>query len=108
MKLSTLIKIYDDLNRDQFAGALTRPPFYFTRATDYWACYQGDADGHGLFFNSRAIKGNMARSLVYHEMIHQFVEEIAHVDEGDNHHGPVFWSFYTRFAPADVQLFEEI
>ena len=58
-----------------------------------------------MYFNSRAIKGHWARSIVYHEMIHQYVEEYLGVDEKE-HHGPVFWKHYRKFAPTNVILFE--
>ena len=59
-------------------------------------------------FNPAGIKGiSHARSVVYHEMIHQYLEDILDVQE-DDHHGPVFWQYYTYFATIGIELGEEL
>ena len=49
-------------------------------------------------FNPTHITGmGHARSVVYHEMVHQYVEEFLGLDEF-NDHGKVFWNNYKKFA----------
>jgi len=105
MKLNTIKKIYDELNAQAFANVLTMPRIFATRSEDHWACYHGVEGDPRMYFNNRAIKADVARSLVYHEMTHQYLEEFLGIDEAD-HHGPEFWRNYKMFAPADVSLFE--
>lgn len=105
MKLNTIKKIYDELNAQAFANVLTMPRIFATRSEDHWACYHGVEGDPRMYFNNRAIKADVARSLVYHEMVHQYVEEIMKADELD-HHGEIFWAVYISFAPDDVSLFE--
>lgn len=57
-------------------------------------------------FNPADIKGiDFARTIVYHEMIHQYVEEFLELDESD-HHGNIFWRNYRLFAPVNIELGE--
>lgn len=106
MKLATLKRIYDELNASQFAGLLDRPRFFGIRNNREYASYVAVADDTSImFYHNAAIKGHWARSIVYHEMTHQYVEEFLGIDEAD-HHGPVFWKNYRKFAPLNVILFE--
>ena len=108
MKLATLERIWHELNESQFAGLLYPPRFFGIRNEREYASFQaaGEAGGESwMFFNTRHIKGFWARSIVYHEMIHQYVEEYLGIEESD-HHGPVFWKNYRKFAPHNVVLFE--
>ena len=106
MKRRTLIEIYDEFNSTIFADLLVRPEFRITRARGEYASYQeGLSVPSTIHFNARAIKGHWARSIVYHEMIHQYVAEFLGIEEYD-HHGPVFWKNYRKFAPNNVILFE--
>ena len=108
MKLATIKRIYDELNAAQFANVLTRPYFYATRNDREYASYVAcDPLPSEIFFHTRAIKGYWARSLVYHEMIHQYIEEFLQVTERE-HHGPTFWKNYRKFAPKNILLFEHL
>ena len=106
MKLATLTKVYDELNEAQFAGLLERPYFYGIRNNREYASYVAcDPLPSIIYFHAAAIKGFWARSIVYHEMVHQYVEEYLGYDEPEEH-GPVFWKNYRKFAPMNVILFE--
>ncbi len=106
MKLNTLIQIYHQLNREIFAEVLTPPLFFATRSRDEFASYvEGISVPSEIHFNSRYIKGHWARSIVYHEMIHQYLAEFLQINE-TNHHGELFWQEYRKFAPFDIVLFE--
>lgn len=106
MKLATIKRLYDELNESQFAGLLCRPMFYGIRNKREYASYVAcDPLPSIMFYNHVAIKGFWARSIVYHEMTHQYVEEFLGIDEAD-HHGPIFWKNYRKFAPKNVLLFE--
>lgn len=103
MKLQTLINIYTVLNRSIFADVLEPPRFFATRS-DCHAQY--DANIPAIEFNTREIKGiRHATAIVYHEMIHQYVEEYLGLEESD-HHGPIFWRNYLLFAPKNIELGE--
>lgn len=106
MKLRTLINIWETLNAEIFADVLDRPFIRNTRSSGEYASYlASEYYGSTLFFNAAIIKGHWARSIVYHEMIHQYVEEFLNVSE-ENHHGEIFWRNYKIFAPTNVILFE--
>jgi len=96
MKRATLIKIYDQLNADLFNGALVRPTILCKR----WYSFGQFVNGrrHTMEFNPAMIKGlSFARAIVYHEMIHQYIEEVLGKSEV-NHHGEIFWRVYKWFA----------
>ena len=106
MKLATIKRVYDELNASQFAGLLYRPVFFGIRNNREYASYLYREDSFSvMFFNNDVIKGYWARSIVYHEMTHQYLEEYLEVEEPD-HHGPIFWKNYRKFAPKNVLLFE--
>jgi hypothetical protein len=108
MKLATLKRTYDELNDSQFAGLLVRPRFFAIRNNREYASYLArDPEPSIIYFFAAAIKGYWARSIVYHEMTHQYLEEFLGVEEED-HHGPIFWKNYRKFAPKNVILFEEL
>lgn len=108
MKLATIRRIYDELNESQFAGLLERPRFFGTRNNREYASYVAcDPLPSIMFYHNAAIAGYWARSIVYHEMTHQYVEEFLGIEESD-HHGPVFWKNYRKFAPLNVILFKDL
>lgn len=111
MKYQTFIRIYDTLNQTVFANLLVRPVIVFTRG-DYHAQFVNATHHYGrgayMQFNPADIKGIAhATAIIYHEMIHQYVEEYLELDE-DDHHGPIFWRNYKLFAPAGVELGESL
>lgn len=107
MKLATLKNIYVELNRDIFKGLLTQPIILAKR----WRGSVGQfyVNSHGVSymeFNPCGIVGiSHARSIVYHEMVHQFVSEYLDCDD-DDHHGTIFWAWYVRLATGDIELGE--
>lgn len=108
MKLATLIQIWEQLNDSVFSGLLYPPCFYRTRSRGEYASYvAGIGSESQLYFNTDHISGTWARSIVYHEMIHQYIEEFLGIEEA-NHHGSEFWRNYKLFAPSNVVLFEEL
>lgn len=110
MKLATIKSVYDTLNIDLFNSALTRPVILNKRWRSAYAQYVTCNNGPArLEFNVDAIKSlTMARAVTYHEMIHQYLEEILVIGEA-NPHGEIFWRVYTWFAIGqNIQLFEEL
>jgi hypothetical protein len=109
MKLATIKILYDELNADLFAGALTRPRILAKRWRSAYAQYVTPNGPTRLEFNIANIKGfSMARAVLFHEMVHQYLEEILHSNE-ENPHGELFWRVYTWFAIGqNIQLFEEL
>jgi hypothetical protein len=108
LKLKTLIDIYNSLNNSQFANVLTRPVILGKRWRNAHGQYvvRNNAPNR-MEFNPAGIKGIAhARSVVYHEMVHQYIEEFLENEDCDLHHGPEFWKAYRRFAPSDVELGE--
>lgn len=97
MKLSTMIDFYNTFNRDIFGGVLTPPRFRATRVSDTYGQYWFDGFRGRIDFNLRLISGmSHGRAVVYHEMIHQYIEEILGTEETDDH-GPLYWSVYCYF-----------
>lgn len=106
MKLATLTGIYDEFNRSVFASVLDRPFIRNTRSRGEYASYvASEYYGSTIYFNAAIIAGHWARSIVFHEMVHQYVEEFLELEE-DNHHGEIFWRNYRIFAPTNIILFE--
>jgi hypothetical protein len=110
MKLNTARTTYDKFNAEIFSNLLVRPVFRRTRARYEYASYVPGFNVYYpsiIFINLNHVNGNNVRSIIYHEMIHQYVEEFLRVEESD-HHGPEFWRNYRLFKPSDVVLFEEL
>jgi hypothetical protein len=90
--------LYNDLNVTCFDGKLNKPTILISRA---------DVHGHYTFggnfkpymaFNPADDKGLRAmRATVYHEMVHQYLEEVLGIEEAKMH-GDVFWLTYFLFA----------
>lgn len=107
MKLKTIINIYRDFNARVFASVLREPRILAKRWRNAHAQYVTCNNGPSrLEFNPDGLEGiDHARAVVYHEMVHQYVEEYLKLDE-DDHHGPIFWRNYKLFAPAGIELGE--
>ena len=102
MKLRTFERLYDELNSSTFAGVLSCARIMHTRSIRDYAVF--DPNTYIISFNTKAISGMlMARSIVYHEMIHQYLDQILNIDE---HHGINFWKAYRKFNPGNVILSE--
>jgi hypothetical protein len=100
MKLRTLISVWEHLNSSVFAGVLTRPRFLVTRNEREYASYQWAEKESIIYFNSRHIRGfRHALAIVFHEMVHQYVEEYLGIEEED-HHGDEFWRNHRIFNPG--------
>ena len=109
MKLNTIKQIYRALNSEIFNGLLDEPVMLCKRWRDAHAQHVVVSNGpNRLEFNLNGIKGLAhATAVVYHEMIHQYIEEILHLDE-DDHHGPIFWQWYEYLAPCGIELGEHL
>lgn len=105
MKLRTLKNKYDELNALVFAGVLTRPRMLNTRARHLYASYSIEAFEALMHFNLKHLRG-IWEKVLYHEMIHQYVEEYLGIEEED-HHGDEFWRNYRIFNPG-YELFVEL
>lgn len=94
MKLNTIKTIYQELNALNFGNVLVMPMILFTRSRDH----DGSYDGAFMTFNLADTKGfEAARELVYHEMIHQYVDEFLGIKD-TCHHGREFKKNYNRFS----------
>jgi len=109
LKLSTYKHIYRALNNTVFRGVLTMPVILFTRANHHaqYINVGGNLSRSVIEINPREITGfQHATAIMYHEMIHQLIEEHFELEE-DDHHGPLFWKYYKLFVPSlDIELGE--
>jgi len=106
MKLKTLVGIWHELNKTIFANLLTEPKFFAKRWNDSHAQHYATNRYVVIEFNPVGIKGfDHATAIVYHEMIHQYIDEYLGLEETE-HHGPLFWRNYNIFAPANIELGE--
>lgn len=97
MKLETVKRIYRELNARNFGGVLEEPRIYFCRSNNMDAHYSS----RGLGFNLADTKGLFAvRELVYHEMLHQYIDEFLELETLDDH-GKEFKKQYNKFLTAD-------
>jgi len=108
LRRNTFVNLFNELNSSTFAGVLSYPRILNTRTNRDYAFYEGILTDFGyvsnIFFSMRTIKGlKLAKDLVYHEMVHQYVQEILNIEE-EVHHGPEFWKVYRRFRPEGVKL----
>ena len=94
MKLETVKKIYRTLNAKNFGGVLTEIRLSFSRTTENHAHY----DGQSIEFNLVDTKGFSAvTELVYHEMIHQYIDEFLELKVKEDH-GKEFKKQYNKFS----------
>ena len=102
MKFKTLIKIYDQLNEKNFGGVLSRPVIRFNRTKNidgFWC------EGK-MGFNLSDTKGFFkVTELVYHEMVHQYIDEFLKLELQDDH-GKEFKKCYRKFHTHDF-LFDK-
>lgn len=103
MKLRTFEKLWHRFNDEHFDGAMLPPKFRRTRSNDYWACYM-DTEGQGTIVVNYKSHYQMV-AIFFHEMVHQYVEEVLGIVE-DNHHGEVFWKTYYERAPYGMTIAE--
>ena len=110
MKLKTLINIYDELNARNFGGVLVRPVILGKRWRNALGQYVVSTNAPSrMEFNPDGISGlSHARAVVYHEMVHQYVEEFLENDDCSESHGLEFWKAYRRFAPLNTELGETL
>jgi len=94
LKLETVKRIYKKLNTRNFGGVLTEPKFFFSRMRDDHAKY----DGIAMHFNLADTKGYIAvTELIYHEIIHQYIDEFLGFTNYDDH-GKEFKKQYNKFS----------
>jgi hypothetical protein len=113
MKLKTCINLYEKLNAEVFNHVLYRPAFRATRARGEYASYEAWIDtntGHNIqgviYCNLKELDGSNVYWIIYHEMIHQYIEEFLDVTE-DDHHGEIFQRNYNLLKPEGVDNYEE-
>lgn len=101
MRLRTIKNIYDELNRKNFSGRLERPTILKTRRWVHGEyVYGGNTDRRVMRFNPEDDKGfRKMRATVFHEMVHQYVEQI--LGEHTYKHDSLFWLAYYLFATMD-------
>ena len=93
MKLATVKRLYRGLNEKNFGGVLFEPVIRFSRTTRLDGFYEPPL----MAFNLKDTKGYYAvRELIYHEMVHQYVDEFLGVED-TNHHGVIFKQTYNKF-----------
>lgn len=98
MKLDTVKSIYRALNRKNFGGVLTQPVLKFSRTRLSHAKYNGVT----MEFNLDDTKGFAAvTELVFHEMIHQYIDEFLKFENYDDH-GKEFKKQYNKFSSSIV------
>ena len=107
MRLNTIKRLYDDLNVTCYDSRLDRPTILRSRTRSVHAHYNygGNMPAY-MAFNPADDKGLRAmRATVYHEMVHQYLDEVLGIEE-DKMHGDVFWLAYFTFANATFDLEE--
>lgn len=97
MKLNTIKRLYNKLNADAFSGLLEMPRIEFTRSRISYGIYTGNS----LQINPRYAKGEVALETLFHEMTHQFVDEILQATDSSDH-GFIFWAWYDRLIPEYI------
>ena len=101
MKLITIKLIWRVLNANNFGGVLVEPRIGFsrTRRVDgFW-----ESAGRFMMFNLTDTKGFVSViELVYHEMIHQYIDEFLNLTVEDDH-GKEFKRQYNKFARGIVR-----
>ena len=94
MKLNTVKNIYRKLNALNFGGVLTEARIGFSRTKNNDAHY----DGNSIEFNLADVVGfNAVTELVYHEMIHQYIDQFLNLTV-ENDHGKEFKKQYNKFS----------
>lgn len=98
MKLQTVKNIYASLNAKNFGGVLTMPRIGFIRSIHKDGGFNGQEMLFSLVKTDYPIRGFEAvTELVYHEMIHQYVDDfLCVVDSHD--HGETFKKNYNKFS----------
>ena len=105
MKLNTFKNLYRKLNAKIFANLLIEPKFFSRR----WRVTLGQYYQHSrgrysvIEFQTKETPKELLLTVVYHEMIHQYVDEFLGIDEEDDH-GEEFQRNYRLFAPPGVKM----
>lgn len=104
MKLATYKKLFDAFNAEIFGGEIPQPRISFTRNR---GCYAQVWESRGILYmeiNPRLIRSaNMARAVIFHEMVHLLIDEYFGITE-ESHHGPFFKHYIRALCPNDVPL----
>ena len=104
MKLQTLKTIYRELNRDVFSGVLSEPVILSRRWRDAIGQHSHTGRYSIMEFNPRGITGiHHARSVIFHECIHQYISEVLDYTECDDH-GPAFFAWCDYFAVPGIEI----
>jgi hypothetical protein len=105
MKLRTFVNLWHRFNDEHFDGTMLPPKFRRTRSNNYWACYENDPQERQGTIYVNYKKHWQMEAIFFHEMVHQYVEEVLGIDE-DNHHSEVFWKTYYERAPYGLTIAE--
>lgn len=101
MKLRTFEKLWYEFNDKCFDSAMMLPRLCRTRSNDLWAYYE-DTEGQGTIAINYVNHYQMV-AFFFHEMVHQYVEEVLGVEDNDDH-GEVFWKTYYERAPYGLEI----
>jgi len=109
MKYNTVIIAFQELNARNFGGVLRQPVIVSLRHRGHHAaCVSSTNKALYLTVNQKGFDSvSHMRSVMYHEMVHQYVEEFLGIDE-ELHHGPDFWRNYKMFATPELELGESL
>ncbi|MBW2647683.1 MAG: hypothetical protein JRE23_16210 [Deltaproteobacteria bacterium] len=109
MKFNTVIIAYQELNARNFGGVLRQPIIVSLRHRGHHAAVVSSTNkATYLTVNPKDFDSVLhMRSVIYHEMTHQYVEEFLGIDE-EEEHGPIFWRNYRMFATPELELGESL
>ena len=96
IKLLSVKRAYFKLNSLNFGGVLEQPKFGFSKMRSMDGYY--DHDTNMMRFNLVDTKGlDALTELVYHEMIHQYIDQFLELEVSDDH-GKEFKKQYNKFC----------
>jgi hypothetical protein len=107
VKLITVIIAYQELNARNFGGVLRQPVITFSKHSEHHAAYVTSTNKAAYFTVNLLGFDNVQhmRSVMYHEMTHQYIEEFLNIDDKKDH-GALFWKHYRKFATPELELGE--
>ena len=109
MKFKTAIKVYKELNEKIFDNVLFIPLFATTRRRYEYASYEAWEVEYWykpslIRLNLKNLNASNIVETIYHEMIHQYIEEFLNLTEED-HHGEIFQRNYNLFRPNNIGVY---
>ena len=106
MKLITLQRIHDELNREIFGSVLTTPRFHAMRNRYIYAYYSSPNGVPTMGWNLNILPRNLicVYATMYHELCHQYEFEILN-GKDTWEHGQQFRRVYRNFNKRNFPLF---